>query len=231
MILGIIGAMPVEIEVLKEQLNDLNKEIQGSFEFYSGTLEGVKVVVLLSGIGKVSATVATTLLIERYKPDYIINTGTAGGLKNVQMGDVVLGIQVGYHDADLTVFGYKLGQMAQQPYHFIANEYLVNLANEAFKDLDVNQNVLQGLILSGDQFMNDPVQVERVKDSFPDALAVEMESAAIAQTCFQLEVPFIVIRSISDMAGDGDSKSYDTFVRKAGAISAQMIINCIKKIK
>ncbi len=229
--LGIIGAMPVEVDLLKSKLQNGQTEQEGAFEFYSGTIDGIEVIVLLSGIGKVSAAIATVLLIERYHPDYIINTGTAGGLRDVKMGDLVIGTEVGYHDADVTAFGYELGQMAQQPVRFVSDTFLLNVVNKAIESLTVQQNVFQGIILSGDSFMSDPERVNQVRDDFPKALAVEMESAAIAQTCAQLKVPFIVVRAISDLAGEGNSKSYDTFVKEAGRISAEMIINCIKMIK
>ncbi len=229
--LGIIGAMPVEVDLLKSKLQNGQTEQESAFEFYSGTIDGIKVIVLLSGIGKVSAAIATVLLIERYQPDYIINTGTAGGLRGVKMGDLVIGTEVGYHDADVTAFGYELGQMAQQPVRFVSDAFLLNVVNKAIESLTVQQNVFQGIILSGDSFMSDSERVNQVRDDFPKALAVEMESAAIAQTCAQLKVPFIVVRAISDLAGEGNSKSYDTFVKEAGRISAEMIINCIKMIK
>ncbi len=229
--LGIIGAMPVEVDLLKSKLQNGQTEQEGAFEFYSGTIDGIEVIVLLSGIGKVSAAIATVLLIERYQPDYIINTGTAGGLRDVKMGNLVIGTEVGYHDADVTAFGYELGQMAQQPVRFVSDTFLLNVVNKAIESLTVQQNVFQGIILSGDSFMSDPERVNQVRGDFPKALAVEMESAAIAQTCAQLKVPFIVVRAISDLAGEGNSKSYDTFVKEAGRISAEMIINCIKMIK
>lgn len=228
---GIIGAMEVEVDLLKDKLANCIVEKEGAFEFYRGTIAGMDVVVLLSGIGKVSATVATTLLIERYKPDYIINTGTAGGLRHVKMGDLVIGTEVGYHDADVTAFGYKLGQMAQQPVRFISDSFLLNVVNKSIELLSAEQIIFKGVILSGDSFMSDVERVNQVRDNFPKALAVEMESAAIAQTCTQLNVPFIVVRAISDLAGEGNSKSYDTFVKEAGQISAEMIINCIKMMK
>lgn len=229
--LGIIGAMAVEVNLLKNKLQNLKVEKEGTFEFYSGVMNKIEVVILLSGIGKVSAAVGTTLLIERYRPDYIINTGTAGGLQNVKIGDLILGEKVGYHDADLTVFGYELGQMAQQPVCFKADDFLLKVALKAIKELPENQITLKGLILSGDSFMNDIERVNKIKNNFPKALAVEMESAAIAQTCRQLSVPFVVIRAISDLAGEGNSKSYDIFVEEAGKVSAQMIINCTKIIE
>ncbi len=229
--LGIIGAMPVEVDLLKSKLINCVVEREGTFEFYSGTISNVNVVILLSGIGKVSAAVGTTLLIERYKPDYIINTGTAGGLQNVKIGDLILGNKIGYHDADLTAFGYSLGQMAQQPAYFKPDNFLSKVILDTVDNLPNKQDIYEGTILSGDSFMSDIERVNETRINFPEALAVEMESAAIAQVCKQFNVPFVVLRAVSDLAGEGDSKAYDTFVKEAGRISAEMILNCIKIIE
>ena len=228
--IGIIGAMQVEVDLLKEKISSLTIEKEGKFEFYIGKIYGIEVIVLLSGIGKVSAAVGTTLLIERYHPDYIINTGTAGGLHSVEMGDLVIATSLGYHDADVTAFGYDLGQMAQQPARFTPDAQLLKNVVEAIQKLPEEQSVKQGLILSGDSFMSNPERVAQLKKDFPEALAVEMESAAIAQTCYQLNTPFAVVRAISDQAGEGDAQSYESFVQQAGNISAQMIIQLLSII-
>lgn len=229
--LGIIGAMDVEVNLLKKEIKNLKIEKEGSYEFYLGTIDEVDVIVLLSGIGKVSAAVGTSLLKERYEPNYIINTGTAGGLRNVEMGDLIIGNEIGYHDVDVTAFNYKLGQMAQQPVRFKSDKFLLQTVSKAIQKLPIEQKALQGVILSGDSFMSNIERVDKVREDFPNALAVDMESAAIAQTCKQLNIPFVVVRVISDIAGEGNSKSYDTFVEEAGNKSAKIIINCIEIIK
>ncbi len=226
---AIIGAMEVEIELLKKKIESLKEIKEGGFKFYSGTIAGVEVVVLLSGIGKVAAAVGATLIIERYNPDYIINTGTAGGLGNgVQTGDIIIGDRAFYHDVDVTVFGYKIGQMAGQPEFFEADNFLLGKMNKAINSLKTKQNTIVGDILSGDSFMSDRLRVNEVKLNFPDALAIDMESAAIAQVCSQLNTPFITIRSISDIAGDGDAEFYESFVKIAGNISARIVVKFLE---
>jgi len=229
--LGIIGAMDVEVNLLKNKITDLTIKKEGDFVFYVGKIAHTKVVILQSGIGKVAAAIGTTLLIERYQPDYIMNTGTAGGLRKTRPGDLIVGVQSSYHDVDMTAFNYPLGQMAQQPLCFLSDSSLIHIVNHAIKKIPCKQRVNRGIILSGDSFMSDAKRVEKIEQNFPEALAVDMESAAIGQVCTQLKVPFIIVRAISDLAGEGNSKSYDTFVEKAGEIAAQIVINCIKIIE
>ncbi len=228
--IGIIGAMPVEINLLKEKIDNLTIEKHGDFEFYSGKLNNADVTILLSGIGKVSAAIGTTLLIEKFQPGIILNTGTAGGLNDTVMGDIIVADKVCYHDVDVTAFGYKLGQMAGQPESFLTDSNLVTKIINSINKIDNPPNYKKGLILSGDSFVSDKNLLLTIKTNFPTALAVEMESTAIAQTCKQLNIPFVVIRAISDMAGEGDSKSFDSFVATAGMISAEIVINFINNL-
>ena len=118
--IGIIGAMELEINTLKASIENCKETKIGRFVFYGGKLCGKEVVILLSGIGKVSAAVGTTLLIEHYNPSLIINTGTAGGLDNTSVHDLILATEVRHHDVDVTAFGYEIGQQAQMPPAFKA---------------------------------------------------------------------------------------------------------------
>lgn len=225
---GIIGAMQVEVEALQKQL-EAREDVQiGKFVFSEGKIGSVSVVVCLSGIGKVSASVGTTLLITHYAPDYIINTGTAGGLGAAKVHDVILATQVGHHDVDVTAFGYQLGQQAQQPAYFLPDKKLLALAEENCKKY--TDNLLCGLVVSGDAFISSPERTALIAGNFPTALAVEMEAAAIAQVCYQLSVPFLILRAISDKAGEGDAISYEKFVAEAGKISAEMNIELLKEL-
>ena len=153
-----------------------------------------------SGIGKVNAAIATTLVIEHFSPDCVINTGSAGGIgKGLQVGDVVIGTQVAHHDVDVTAFGYAIGQVPQQPASYPSDLTLVHAAEQAARVFQA-ANIRQGLIVSGDQFINDAFSIETICREFANPQAVEMEAAAIAQTCYQLGKPFVIIRAISDSA-------------------------------
>lgn len=226
--IGIIGAMEEEVIILKEKMENLEERVIAGSEFYAGTLEGRDVVLLKSGIGKVNAAMATTLLIELFKPDYIINTGSAGGFhKDLKVGDIVISSELRYHDVDATVFGYEYGQVPGMPPSYIPNQELVEIAEKAAGKIDIN--VVKGLITSGDSFMSDENRVMEVKRLFPDLSAAEMEATAIAQVCSQFDIPFVIIRSLSDIAGQEAKLSYDQFLKVASVNSANLIILMLKE--
>lgn len=228
--IGIIGAMEIEVVKLRELLSDKNEEQKGGFIFYTGNLNNVEIILLQSGIGKVNAAIGAALMIDNYKPDFLINTGAAGGFPgNLKVGDIVISTQVIHHDMDCTVFGYKHGQVPGMPESFIAHEKLMNLADKCIHQLS-NLATKKATILTGDQFMNNAEATKKIKDMFPDAEAVEMEGAAIAQTCYQFKIPFVVIRSISDIAGQENAVEYEEFVETAAVNSAKMVVEMINEL-
>ena len=134
--IGIIGAMDEEVTILKSAMNNVTTTKVAGCEFYQGELNGKQVVLTKSGIGKVAAAVATTLLLEKFSPDSIINTGSAGGFDaNLNVGDIVISTEVRFHDVDLTAFGYEIGQMAQLPAAFEATPSLIDVAQQAAQTL------------------------------------------------------------------------------------------------
>jgi adenosylhomocysteine nucleosidase len=228
--LGIIGAMEIEVVRLRAMLTDKEEQQIGGFVFYKGKLNGVEVVLLQSGIGKVNAAIGAALLIDNFKPEFVINTGAAGGFPgDLKVGDIVISQDVVHHDMDCTVFGYKMGQVPGMPEAFIANEELIALAEKSIHKLS-ELNCKKGSILTGDQFMNNPEATQRLKSIFPQADAVEMEGAAIAQTCHRFSVPFVVIRSISDIAGQENAIEYTEFVETAAVNSADMVVEMAREL-
>ncbi|MFA8436592.1 MAG: 5'-methylthioadenosine/adenosylhomocysteine nucleosidase [Marinifilaceae bacterium] len=228
--IGIIGAMEVEVVNLRKQLNNSNEVKKGGFTFFEGQLHGIEVVLLQSGIGKVNAAIGTALMIDNFQPNYVINTGCAGGFpSDLEVGDIVISSDVLHHDMDCTVFGYKDGQVPGMPASFEANELLINLADKAVHKL-TDLKTKRGTITTGDQFMNSPERTLQLKERFPQAEAVEMEGAAIAQTCFQFDVPFVVIRSISDIAGQENALQYEEFVEVAAVNSGNMVTEMIREL-
>jgi adenosylhomocysteine nucleosidase len=228
-IIAIIGAMEEEIESLKPKFEDLKELEIAGFKFYYGTIEGKNVVLLQSGIGKVNAAIGTTILIENFKPKYVINTGSAGGFnQELNIGDIIISDEVCYHDVDVTAFDYVLGQVPQMPATFKADTKLVELAQTL--DTLKQVNTLKGLIATGDIFMANPQKVEQTKVDFPTMLACEMEAAAIGQTCYRYNVPFIIFRSLSDIAGKESNISFPEYVKKAGIHSANMALELISKL-
>lgn len=229
MTIGIIGAMDEEIAVLRANMMDTKEVTVANTLFIEGKMFDKPVVLLKSGIGKVNAAMATSILHERFAPESVINTGSAGGFAQVlDVGDIVVSSEVIHHDVDVTAFDYAYGQVAGMPATYQADAHLINTAKEAIQTIDVN--VLTGLIATGDSFMADAERVAFIRDRFRDMLAAEMEAAAIAQVCYQYDTPFVVIRALSDIAGKQSSTSFQTFLEIAAQNAAQLIMNMIKQL-
>lgn len=223
--------MAEEIEDLKSRMGNYATEERAGFSFYRGNLFNEEVVLLLSGIGKVNAAMGTTLMIERYKPDCIINTGSAGGFsKELSIGDVVISTEVRHHDVDATIFGYEYGQVPRMPAAYIPNTVLINMAEKAVETLE-NVSTSKGLIATGDSFMHKDEHIHSIREKLPAIMAAEMEAAAIAQCCHNFTLPFVIIRAISDIAGDKDNQiEFQDFLKIAAVNSALMVLEIIKMI-
>jgi adenosylhomocysteine nucleosidase len=229
--IAIIGAMDEEVTLLREKISNSVEEKIAGYEFTLGTLEGKEVILLRSGIGKVNAALSTTLLLERFKPDYVINTGSAGGLNPaLNVGDVVISTEVRHHDVDVTAFGYEYGQVPQLPAAFEADNNLVMIAENCAKEIEGIQ-VEKGLITTGDSFISKPQQAELIKSRFTKLQAVEMEAAAIAQVAYQFKTPFVIIRSLSDIAGKESNISFDQFLETAAVHSATLVMKITAMIE
>jgi adenosylhomocysteine nucleosidase len=227
-VIGLIGAMDEEVAVIKAWMTEIREESIAGCDFFIGRFEGKDVVLLKSGIGKVNAAVSTTLLLSKFHPDYVINIGSAGGYDpELNVGDVVISDQVVHHDVDVTAFGYTMGQVPNMPATYIAEQYLVDKAKMAVAAVTQVQAKV-GLIGTGDSFMNDPVRVENVRATFPSLVAVEMEAAAVAQVCFKFGTPFVVVRSLSDIAGKESSQSFEEYLKVAAENSSLMIQEMLK---
>ncbi|AEA79285.1 5'-methylthioadenosine nucleosidase [Vibrio cholerae LMA3984-4] len=226
--IGIIGAMQQEVAILKDLIEDVQEVNQAGCTFYSGQIQGVDVVLLQSGIGKVSAALGTALLISQYAPDVVINTGSAGGFDaSLNVGDVVISSEVRHHDADVTAFGYEIGQMAGPNK---ADEKLMTVAEQALAQLP-NTHAVRGLICTGDAFVCTAERQQFIRQHFPSVVAVEMEASAIAQTCHQFKVPFVVVRAISDVADKESPLSFEEFLPLAAKSSSAMVLKMVELLK
>ncbi|MCY9805615.1 5'-methylthioadenosine/S-adenosylhomocysteine nucleosidase [Vibrio scophthalmi] len=229
--IGIIGAMEQEVAILKDSINNCQEVKKAGCTFFAGQMNGVDVVLLQSGIGKVAAAIGTTILLDEYQPDVVINTGSAGGFdSSLNLGDVVISTEVRHHDADVTAFGYEMGQMAQQPAAFIADEKLMDVAEQALAQME-NKHAVRGLICTGDAFVCTAERQAFIRQYFPSVIAVEMEASAIAQTCHQFKVPFVVVRAISDVADKEATMSFDEFLPLAAQSSSEMVIKMVELLK
>jgi adenosylhomocysteine nucleosidase len=228
--------MEDEVSLLRSAMETPRLTKIGEFEFYEGKLEGKSVVLLRCGIGKVSAAVGCALLIHTFKPDFVVNTGSAGGIDpTLHFSDVIISTGLVYHDVDVTAFNYAPGQLPGQPQIFPADENLIARAEQAMSELK-QKNVLpadlnhcRGLIGTGDIFMHQPESIAALRRRFPDIAAVEMEGAAIAHCCRLLSVPVLVIRALSDIAGVESPVKFDEFLPVASKHSAEMVRCIVRK--
>ena len=229
--IGIIGAMEVEVAILKEKMEDVRIIKKASMDFYEGILAGKKVVVVRSGIGKVNAGICAQILADVFSVDAIINTGIAGSLnKNINFGDIVLSTDVVQHDMDATGFGYRKGQIPQMPvFFFNADDNLRRLAAEVCKEVNPDIQVFEGRIASGDQFVCDQDVKNRIVSEF-SAYATEMEGAAIGQAAYLNEIPFLVVRAISDKADGSAQMDYSEFEKAAVDHSVRLTLNMLARI-
>jgi adenosylhomocysteine nucleosidase len=233
--IGVIGAMDDEVTLLRAAVTGAAPEKLGGFEFIPGKLEGKNVVLLRCGIGKVNAAVGCALLIEKYRPEAVINTGSAGGIDPaLSFGDAIISDGLVHHDADVTGFGYAPGQIPGMPAVFPVPEDLILQAEQAVDELKregalpENFRHLRGLIGSGDVFMHEEERIAAVRRRFPTMRAVEMEGAAIAQTCRLFSIPALIIRALSDIAGAESPLKFDEFLPIASKHSGDIVRRIIR---
>lgn len=229
--LGIIGAMEVEVKELREMMENPQAQTVAGMTFYQGTIMGKDVVVVRSGIGKVNAGICSQILVDRYQVEGIINTGIAGSLRNeINIGDIVLATVAVQHDVDATGFGYPLGEIPQMGIkEFPADEKLRALAEECSKKANPDIQVFCGRVASGDQFISSKDKKNWIQDNF-DAYCTEMEGAAIAQAAYLNNIPYLVVRAISDKADDSANMDYSEFEAKAVQNSVRLMAAMIAEL-
>ena len=222
--IGIIGAMDVEVERLKADMTVTRQITKAQMHFCEGTLKNQPVVVVRSGIGKVNAAVCTQILVDEFGVDAVINTGIAGSLNaQIDIGDIVISTDVLHHDMDAVNFGYAPGQIPQmEVFSFVADEPMAELAEKVCHQVNPEIKVFRGRVVSGDQFIAEKAVKERIAENF-QGYCTEMEGAAIAQAAYLNEVPFVVLRAISDKADDSATMDYPTFEAKAAEHCVKLV--------
>lgn len=225
---GIIGAMDEEVTVLQEALtNEEIKDVAGT-QFYEGELDGSEVVVVRCSVGKVNAAACTQILIDEFDVDQIINTGVAGSLDaEIDIGDIVVSTDAVQHDMDATPLGFDRGEIPYSGMTFFeADDDLRERAVEAAKETAPDIHVFEGRVCSGDQFVASREMKEDIVSEF-GGLCCEMEGASIAQVCDLNDIPFVIIRAISDKADDSEEMSYEEFkdeaAERCAAITRYMV--------
>ncbi len=214
--IGIIGAMEVEVAKLKDAMVVREQKTLAGMVFVVGTISGQEVVVVRSGIGKVNAAVCTQILCDQFGVSQVWNTGIAGSLDaRINIGDVVISTDAIQHDVEAGYFGYAPGVIPQMAVStFVADEELSQKAEEICSKVNADIAVFRGRVLSGDQFIADKEKKTWLQETF-HGMCTEMEGAAIAQAAYLNQVPFLIIRAISDKADDSASEDYATFEQKA----------------
>jgi len=221
--IGVIVAMQIEFDSMLKIMENVTLETVGNHSYAVGTIAGKQLVLAHSGVGKVAAGISTAKLIEKYHPEFIINTGVAGGLKDYEnVCDIVISDRLTYHDWDTTPVGDDPSSFDCAQYIFQSDKKLVAKAKAALETVSASK-VYVGDIVSGDQFIVTS-NVERIVKQFPTAIASEMEATAIAHGCSEYNVPFVCIRSLSDIpVKEGTSMDFIKFVEIACATSAKFM--------
>ena len=229
--IGIIGAMDVEVTYLKNNLQNAQAQTIAGMEFAEGSFAGVPVVVVFCSVGKVNAGICVQILADCFGVTHVINTGVAGSLDAaINIGDLVVSTDAIYHDMDVQNFGYAPGQVPGfKVVAFPADPELRALIETAAAEVAPDIQVFTGRVASGDQFIRTAEAKQRIIDTFA-ARCCEMEGAAIAHACYLNDIPFVVVRAISDKADGSDAELYPVFEEKAAKHCAAIVEYAVKKL-
>lgn len=229
--LGIIGAMQLEVETLLGVMENKTARERAGSTFYEGILEGLPVVVVQCGVGKVNAALCAQILCDCYGVTHLVNTGIAGSLcADLDIGDLVVSRDAMYHDFDCGPFGYEYGKVpGMDTVAFPADETMIQLAFQAAETVNPGHTKI-GRVASGDQFVAEKALKEKII-AVTQGLCTEMEGAAIAQTAYRNKLPFVILRAISDKADDSAEMDYPAFERIAAHRCAQVTRSLAKALK
>lgn len=230
-IIGIIGAMPEEIENFKHGLEDITVHKKANITFYKGKMRNHHVVLCQSGVGKVNAAICSQILIDDFQINQIIFTGVAGALKpELEIGDIVISTAAKQHDIDASALGFERGTIPfAEESTFSADKKLIEVALDASKDITECKTVT-GLILSGDQFIAGGEKSRELYNLF-GGYCTEMEGAAVAQVCALNNIPFVIVRSMSDKADGSAHINFAEFTLLASERSYSIVDKMLSKLE
>lgn len=229
--IGIIGAMEIEVSTLKKAMSMEQIVTKAGMDFYEGILEGTSVVVVRSGVGKVNAAICVQILADLFHVTHIINTGVAGSLNaDLDIGEILVSEKAIQHDMDVSALGYEPGQIPGLPgKEFMADPRMADAIIEACRHANPDITVVKGCVVSGDQFISSAEVKERLISTFHGDCA-EMEGASVAQASFLNNLPFVIIRAISDKADGSAEMDFPVFEKEAAKHCANMVIEYVKRI-
>jgi adenosylhomocysteine/aminodeoxyfutalosine nucleosidase len=226
--IAIMGAMPEEIEPIIDKLDNVETMVYGANKYYEGSYNGQDVVVAYSKIGKVFATLTATILIEKFGCDTLLFSGVAGAInEDLHIGDLIIAESLCQHDLDITAFGHPFGYVPEGEVCISTDDNLRNIAKDV-----ANQKGLtlkEGIIATGDQFVANEERKNWIGSTF-GADALEMEGASVAVVCNALNIPFFILRAISDSADMDASFNFDEFLESSAKISADFILSMVDEL-
>jgi len=226
--IAIMGAMPEEVEPIVAKLDNLQTMMYGANTYYQGNYNGQEVVVAYSKIGKVFATLTATMLIEKFGCDTLLFSGVAGAISDeLKIGDLIIADGLCQHDLDITAFGHPYGFVPEGEVCIPTDVHLRKIAKEVASSKGLI--LKEGIIATGDQFVANAERKDWIGDTF-SADALEMEGASVAVVCSALEIPFFILRAISDSADMDASFNFDEFLESSAKISADFILSMVDAI-
>ena len=225
---AILGAMPEEIEPILEKLDKIQKIDYAKNSYYKAEYKGIEVVVAYSKIGCAFSTLTATTLIEKFGCDILLFSGVAGAINDeLNIGDLIYATKLCKHDLDLTAFGHPYGYVPEGSVFIHTTPFLRDIAKEVAKEKNIK--LKEGIIATGDQFVHSQERKDFIKNKF-NADALEMEGYSVALVCDALNVPFFILRAISDSANSEASFDFDKFLEESAKVSADFVLSMIEKL-
>ncbi len=225
---AVMGAMPEEIEPLLEVVGNYESKMYADNRYYFAQYHGLDLVIAYSKIGKVFSTLTATTMIEKFGAETLLFSGVAGAInENLKIGDLIVASKLLQHDLDITAFGHPYGYVPEGKVFIQSDKELLSLAKEVAQSM--NKPLYEGVIATGDQFVADPERKEWIAKTF-QADALEMEGASVALVCDALNIPFCILRSISDAADMDAGFDFDTFLQSSAKESAHFILRMLDRL-
>ncbi|EAJ6136592.1 5'-methylthioadenosine/adenosylhomocysteine nucleosidase [Campylobacter lari] len=226
--IAILGAMSEEVTPLLETLKEYQTIEYANNTYYLAKYKNHELIIAYSKIGKVNSTLSATIMIEKFKSELLLFTGVAGAFNpSLEIGDLIYATKLAQYDLDITAFGHPLGYVPGNEIFIKTDDKLNNLAIEVAKELGVK--LQSGIIATGDEFICDENKKAKIREIF-NADACEMEGASVALVCDALKIPCLILRSMSDKAGEKAEFDFDEFVEKSAKISANFVLKICEKL-